>query len=60
MDFDVTSPFAVIADIHGNADALNAGLSEIDAHGISTILNLGDRLFERGHVHLQSFRYVRR
>lgn len=42
MDLDVTTPFAVIADIHGNADALNAVLADIDAHGISTILNLGD------------------
>lgn len=34
--------FAVIADIHGNADALAAVLADIDAQGIGTILNLGD------------------
>jgi len=42
MEFDTSLPFAVIADIHGNADALSAVLSDIDAHGVSTILNLGD------------------
>ncbi|MCV3766707.1 metallophosphoesterase family protein [Rhizobium sp. TRM95796] len=36
--------FAVIADIHGNALALEAVLADIDAHGISEILNLGDHL----------------
>ncbi|WP_108838999.1 metallophosphoesterase [Tateyamaria sp. Alg231-49] len=42
MEFDTSTSFAVIADIHGNADALSAVLSDIDAHGIATILNLGD------------------
>ena len=36
--------FAAIADIHGNADALAAVLCDIDAQGISTIVNLGDHL----------------
>lgn len=36
--------FAAIADIHGNADALAAVLRDIDAQGISTIVNLGDHL----------------
>ena len=34
--------FAVIADIHGNSDALSAVLSEIDGMGIPEIINLGD------------------
>ena len=42
MDIDLSAPFAVIADIHGNSDALTAVLSDIDAQGITTILNLGD------------------
>lgn len=33
---------ALIADVHGNADALRAVLAEIDAEGISQIGNLGD------------------
>lgn len=36
--------FAAIADIHGNADALAAVLRDIDAQGVSTIVNLGDHL----------------
>lgn len=36
--------FAVIADIHGNALALEAVLADIDALGIADILNLGDHL----------------
>lgn len=34
--------FAVIADIHGNADALQAVLARIDAMGIGSVVNLGD------------------
>ncbi len=34
--------FAVIADIHGNADALTAVLADIDASGVTDIVNLGD------------------
>lgn len=34
--------FAVISDIHGNLDALNAVLAEIERLGISDIVNLGD------------------
>ena len=34
--------FAVIADIHGNADALRAVLADIEAQGARPILNLGD------------------
>ncbi|SDY66295.1 Predicted phosphodiesterase [Jannaschia faecimaris] len=33
---------AVIADIHGNADALSAVLADVDAHNVDLILNLGD------------------
>lgn len=35
-------PLAVIADIHGNHDALLAVLADIDAQGVGAILNLGD------------------
>ncbi|SNR43795.1 metallophosphoesterase family protein [Puniceibacterium sediminis] len=34
--------FAVIADVHGNADALRAVLADIDTAGLTEILNLGD------------------
>lgn len=33
---------AVIADIHGNADALRAVLADIDRRGVTRIVNLGD------------------
>jgi predicted phosphodiesterase len=33
---------AVIADIHGNSDALRAVLADIDQQGVAAILNLGD------------------
>jgi predicted phosphodiesterase len=36
--------FAAIADIHGNASALNAVLADISAQGITDIVNLGDSL----------------
>lgn len=36
--------FAVIADIHGNADALVAVLEDIAAQSIRSIVNLGDHL----------------
>ncbi|QDC11006.1 metallophosphoesterase [Oceanicola sp. D3] len=36
--------FAVIADVHGNADALAAVLAEIDGEGLGQIVNLGDHL----------------
>jgi predicted phosphodiesterase len=36
--------FAAIADIHGNALALEAVLADIDAQGIGDIVNLGDHL----------------
>lgn len=36
--------FAAISDIHGNADALAAVLADIDAQGISAVVNLGDCL----------------
>jgi predicted phosphodiesterase len=38
----VGSRFAVIADIHGNAAALEAVLADIDRLGITEIINLGD------------------
>jgi predicted phosphodiesterase len=34
--------FAAIADVHGNILALEAVLADINAHGISDIVNLGD------------------
>ena len=36
--------FALISDIHGNRSALEAVLADIDASGISTVINLGDCL----------------
>lgn len=36
--------FAAIADVHGNADALAAVLADIDAAGITAVVNLGDCL----------------
>lgn len=39
---EMGKPFAVIADVHGNVDALRAVLAEIDAQGIQHIVNLGD------------------
>ncbi|MFJ5765670.1 metallophosphoesterase family protein [Lysinibacillus sp. NPDC093210] len=36
---------AVIADIHGNKDALQAVLMDIHRRGIETIYNLGDSLY---------------
>lgn len=38
----MTDSFALIADIHGNVDALRAVLADIDRRGIGCILNLGD------------------
>ncbi|GIT91100.1 DNA methylase [Jannaschia pagri] len=43
MDLDLPSRIAVLADIHGNADALRAVLSDIDSHGAGLIVNLGDQ-----------------
>lgn len=34
--------FAAIADMHGNSDAVEAVLADIDAQGITDIVNLGD------------------
>lgn len=34
--------FAVLADIHGNSDALEAVLRDMAAHGLETAVNLGD------------------
>jgi predicted phosphodiesterase len=36
--------FAAIADIHGNADALEAVLADIAREGITDVVNLGDHL----------------
>jgi predicted phosphodiesterase len=36
--------FAAIADIHGNIDALEAVLADIDAQGITEVVNLGDHV----------------
>ena len=37
-----TERIAVLSDVHGNLTAFEAVLRDIDARGISTILNLGD------------------
>ncbi|WP_407496042.1 metallophosphoesterase family protein [Pseudooceanicola sp. MF1-13] len=42
MTLTVDKPLAVIADIHGNALALRAVLADIEALGISQVVNLGD------------------
>ncbi|MEM8977611.1 MAG: metallophosphoesterase family protein, partial [Pseudomonadota bacterium] len=42
-EFDDTK-FAVIADVHGNADALTAVLNDIDKQGIVSVVNLGDHV----------------
>ncbi|WP_375172680.1 metallophosphoesterase family protein [Pseudooceanicola sp.] len=39
---DMSRPFAVIADIHGNALALAAVLADIEGLGIAQVINLGD------------------
>ncbi len=39
---DLTLPAAIISDIHGNLDALEVALADIDRRGISTIVCLGD------------------
>jgi len=41
----MTERIAVLSDIHGNIWALEAVLAEIDASGITRILNLGDSLY---------------
>ena len=42
---DLSSPFAVVADIHGNIRALEAVLEDIKNRGINHILNIGDSLY---------------
>lgn len=37
--------YAIISDVHGNLDALQAVLNDIRARGIETIINLGDHVF---------------
>lgn len=44
MQVQDASSLAVIADIHGNSDALAAVLDDIDRVGADMILNLGDHL----------------
>src|ERR1700738_4347876 len=39
-----TMKFAAIADVHGNCSALEAVLADIDAFGITEVVNLGDHL----------------
>jgi len=39
-----TEPIAVVSDIHGNLQALEAVLQDIDARGIKRIFDLGDRV----------------
>ncbi len=41
---ETDTPLAVIADIHGNADALHAVLADIARRGITRIVALGDHL----------------
>lgn len=40
----MTERIAVLADIHGNMDALLAVLADLHRQGVATILNLGDHL----------------
>ena len=44
--------FAAIADIHGNADALDAVLADLAREGISDVVNLGDHLSGPLHARL--------
>lgn len=44
MSHSLPQRLAVIADVHGNADALAAVLADIDALGITAIVNLGDHV----------------
>lgn len=39
---ELTLPAAIISDIHGNLDALEVALADIDRRGIKTIICLGD------------------
>ncbi len=41
---DSPARIAVVADIHGNADALSAVLADIGRHGADMVVNLGDHL----------------
>jgi len=36
------TPIAVLSDVHGNLEALNAVLADVDARNITRVLNLGD------------------
>jgi len=40
----IDTPLAIISDIHGNLDALEAVLADIDARGIERIVCLGDMI----------------
>lgn len=42
MDISFSKPIAVIADVHGNSDALSAVLTDIKEQSVEVILNLGD------------------
>lgn len=42
-DFN-TQRFAAISDVHGNIDALNAVMADLETLGIASIVNLGDHL----------------
>lgn len=42
MDVTLPDRFAVIADIHGNADALSAVLRDAARQGVEAVVNLGD------------------
>lgn len=44
MGGEIGKSFAVVADIHGNVDALLAVLDDIGRRGISSVANLGDHL----------------
>lgn len=48
------SPIAIIADVHGNADALTAVLADIAAQGIQRILNLSDRVGQRPRAEIEA------
>lgn len=39
---DIRPPLALISDIHGNLEALQAVLADIEREGVRTLINLGD------------------
>jgi predicted phosphodiesterase len=42
LRLELTEPFAVLSDVHGNLPGLEAVLRDADARGLKTVLSLGD------------------